>query len=196
MHLAKITKIEGKKQILGAEVYAPDITDAHGDFMTAEEIEKMAYGFMKDMKLDQIDVGHDNQLYGCHLVESFIARKCDDTFIPGSWVVYIHVPDKELWAKIENGEINGLSMEALALKKESFIEMHCPVLLTGKVEKTEDGHSHQYSVFINEEGNFAGGSTDTVNGHSHVIKSGTTTEMEEDHNHKFSFIEAILELDE
>ena len=195
MRITKIRKIEGKKQIIGAEVYAPDMTDAHGDFMTAEEIEKMAYGFMKDMRLDQVDVGHDNELYGCHLVESFIARKCDDLFIPGAWVVYIHVPDKELWAKIENGEINGLSMEALAIKKESHLELNCPVMVAGRTEKSDDGHSHHYNVFIDEEGNFAGGSTDIVNDHKQDILSGTLTEEENDHVHKYSFVEIILELE-
>lgn len=195
MLLSNVKKVEGRKQVLGAEVYAPDIPDAHGDYMTAEEIEKMAYGFMKSMNLDQVDVGHDNELYGCHVVESFIARKGDPTFIEGAWVVYIHVPDPELWAKVESGEIGGLSMESFALRKESSIEMHCPVSLIGTTEKADDGHVHKYTVFINEDGEFAGGTTDVVNGHKHDILSGTKTEIAQDHSHKYCYIDVILELE-
>ena len=79
-------------------------------------------------------------------------------------------------------------------RKESFLEMNCPVLLSGRTEKSDDGHRHHYSVFIDEEVNFSGGSTDEVEGHSHTIKSGTLTELKEDHVHKYSFIEAIMEL--
>lgn len=188
--------LNSEKQIAMGEVYAPDLVDAHGDFMTAEEIEKMAYGFMKSMNLDQVDVGHDNELYGCHVVESFIARKEDNIFIEGAWVVAIHIPDVELWGKLKSGEISGFSMESLAVKKDSTIEFNCPVSLTGSTEKSEDGHVHKYTVFIDEDGNFAGGTTSIVNGHKHDILSGTTTEESADHIHKYCFVDVILELED
>ncbi len=195
MHVVDIKKIDHEKQICFAEVYAPDITDSHGDFMNAEEIEKMAYGFMKNMRLDQVDVGHDNVLHGSHVVESFIAREDDSIFIAGAWVVGIHVADSEVWSRIKSGELNGFSMEALALKKESSIMMKCPVSLTGETDvEGDDGHTHHYTVFVDEDGKFAGGSTSIVNGHKHDIMTGTITEDTNDHVHKYSFVETILEL--
>jgi len=86
-------------------------------------------------------------------------------------------------------------MEALAIKKDSSIEMQCPVSLIGKTEKADDGHIHKYTVFINEDGKFAGGTTDVVNEHKHDILSGTTTEQSAGHMHKFCFIDIILELE-
>ena len=38
------------KQIVYAEVYAPNVLDTHGDYMTAETIEKMAHDFLKAKK--------------------------------------------------------------------------------------------------------------------------------------------------
>lgn len=194
--LAKIKKVGTvEKQILWAEVYAPDIVDTHGDFMKAEEIEKMAYDFARKGRLDQIDVQHDNNLYGCCIVETFIARSDDSIFIPGSWVVAIHVPDESLWSKVKSGEINGLSMEAMCLRKNDVeLEFVCPVVFQGICEKAEDGHEHTYTFMIDDAGNFAGGFTDTVNGHSHEIKRSTVTETADDHNHRYSVVEKVIEL--
>lgn len=194
VHIVEIKKTVDEKQIAMAEVYVPDVPDAHGDFMTALEIEKMAYDFMRNKRLDMVDVEHDNQDYGCYIVESFIARKSDDTFVEGAWVVGIHIPDEGLWDRVKSGELNGFSMEALAIRKESDVEMVCPVMLNGQTDKAEDGHFHHYAVFIDEDGNFAGGSTSVVNGHKHDILTGTVTEEQEEHAHKYNVVQAILEL--
>lgn len=42
-----IAKAEDEKKLVYGVVYEPDIADAHGDFMTAEEIQKAAHGFLK-----------------------------------------------------------------------------------------------------------------------------------------------------
>lgn len=189
-----IRKSDKKKQIVYGEVYIPDIPDSDGEFMNREEIEKMAHGFMANQKTHKIDIQHDNKEYGLYAVESFIARKGDETFIEGSWVLGVHIPYADIWELVEKGELNGFSLEALVSKKQVEIELTLPVLLTGITEES-DGHVHHYSVFIDEDGNFSGGSTNEVEGHSHTISRGTATDKTNGHSHRYSFVEYLLELE-
>ena len=178
-------------RIVWAEVYAPNIPDSDGEFMDAEAIRTMAYKFLKEKKLDSIDVQHDNKLVpGAHVVESFIARKGDDTFIEGSWVVGLHVPDDSTWDRIKKGEINGFSIEAFVTKQPTEIEIEIPPVLMGKTSKSED-HEHEFYVAYDANGNFKGGTTNNVNGHSHKILKGTVTETVNNHSHRFSFVESL-----
>jgi hypothetical protein len=78
--------------------------------MTAEEIEKMAYGFLENMRNANIDRNHDDKPNYGVVVESFIARKGDPDFPPGAWVLGTHVTDDETWEAIKSGEITGYSI--------------------------------------------------------------------------------------
>jgi hypothetical protein len=69
-----IRKTESKKQVVLGVVYEPNIRDTDENFMTAEEIEKMAYGFMEDLYLTRIDKDHDGKTNKGVVVESFISR--------------------------------------------------------------------------------------------------------------------------
>lgn len=107
-------KFDEEKRLVYAEVYLPDIEDAHGHCMTAQEIEKMAHGFMKNRRTTSIDLNHDNRTdYDCAMVESFIARSGDPDYVPGSWVGVVHVGNDEVWDQIKKGEITGFSFEGL-----------------------------------------------------------------------------------
>lgn len=182
-----------KLRIVWAEVYAPNRPDSDNEFMDAEGIRKMAYEFMRAQKLDQIDHSHSNELVeGAHVVESFIARKGDPDFIEGSWVVGVHIPGDEDWEKVEKGEWNGFSMEAMVSKETMEIEIELPPVISGKTMKADDDHQHTFYVSYSDEGSFMGGRTDNVNGHYHVIKRGTITETVEGHNHRFSHVEDLL----
>ena len=109
--MVEFKKSDSKKQIVYGEVYVPDRKDSDGNYMTAETIEKMAHGFMKNSRNSQISKSHDgNTDKGC-VVESFIAREGDPDFIAGSWVVGVHVPDAKIWKSIEDGELTGFSIE-------------------------------------------------------------------------------------
>lgn len=179
------------QQMVWAEVYAPMIPDADGDVMSAEDIQTMAYKFMRERKTDRVDIQHDNKTTSAYVIESFIARKGDPTFIEGSWVVGVHVPDKATWGLIKKGEINGFSMEAMVTRKSSVIELEIPPVISGMVTKADDGHDHEFFVSYDDEGQFLGGTTSTVNGHSHIIKRGTVTEVTDGHNHRFSYVEKL-----
>jgi len=116
--------IEEQRVVIGA-VYVPEQLDTHGDFMTAEEIRKGAYDYMRKADaLAQIDTNHDNVRTGSYVVESFISRKGDPDFkIEGTWVVGVHIPDDDVWEAVKRGEINGFSMEAEVQTRESSLLM-------------------------------------------------------------------------
>jgi hypothetical protein len=190
----KLAAESEEQRIVWAEVYVPGIPDSDGEHMDAVSIREMAYKFLRDKKVSQIDVQHTNKLVpGASVVESFISRKGDDTFpIPGSWVVGIHVPDDETWSAIKSGKINGLSIEAFVTKTNSEVEIDIPPVLEGLTSKADDGHSHRFYVSYDADGNFLGGVTDEAKGHKHTIKKGTVTDTVSEHNHRFSHIELLV----
>lgn len=188
-----IKKTDGSphKRMVWAEVYAPNRPDVDGEFMTAEEIEKMAHDFVRKGRLDQIDVQHDNTtVKGVQAIESFIARKGDPDFIEGSWVLGVHVDNDAVWQDVLDGKINGFSMEAMVTKEEVEVEIEIPPVVMGRTSVDED-HEHQFFVTYGEDGTFQGGVTDEVNGHKHVIKGGTITEKASGHQHRFSSVDNV-----
>ncbi|MDR3279159.1 MAG: XkdF-like putative serine protease domain-containing protein [Synergistaceae bacterium] len=104
-------KSDATKQIVYGEVYVPDEKDTDGNWMTSETIEKMAHGFMQDLRLTQIDKNHDGNTDKGVVVESFIVRKDDPDFTEGAWVVGVKVSDKDTWDAVQKGEITGFSIE-------------------------------------------------------------------------------------
>ena len=105
-----IVKVDAEKRIVLGVVYEPDVRDTDGNFMTTTEIEKMAYGFLENMRNTNIDRNHDDKPNYGVVVESFIARKGDPDFPPGAWVLGTHVTHEETWEAIKSGEITGYSI--------------------------------------------------------------------------------------
>jgi len=190
-----LKKLDDELQVVYGEVYAPNVPDAQGDFMTSDEVIKMAHEYMKNGSLTAVDTNHDNKETGSTVVESFIANEGDPIFVEGAWVVGIHVPDPELWAGIKNGELNGFSMEAMVQAEKKIIEFEVPDIIVGTTLSDDTGHTHEYTVKFDEQGNFLGGSTDVVDGHVHPIVKATVTGETEGHTHKFSIVESMEELE-
>lgn len=188
-----IKKTDAELQIVWGEVYAPGFPDSQGDFMTPETIRDMAYGFMQKGDLTAIDTNHSREKNGSYIVESFIAREDDPTFIPGSWVLGVRVPDNDTWDLVKSGELNGFSIDGFGVRVDTTIEIDMPETLTGKTDLAADGHDHLFYVKFDEDGNFLGGHTSSgPDGHVHLIKRGTCTEDQNGHNHRFSFVEGVL----
>jgi hypothetical protein len=180
-----------EQRLVYAEVYAPNRPDSAGDFMTAEQIQKAAHDFVRKGRMAQVDVQHDNQLIdGVQIVESYIAQKDDPTFIPGSWVVGVHINDDDTWAKVKKGEINGFSLEAMAKCQEVEVEIEIPPVVTGLTSKSEE-HTHKFYVAYDETGKFLGGQTSKENGHVHAIRAGTVTDEIDGHSHRFSSVDNV-----
>lgn len=193
-----IKRADDELNLVYGEVYAPDIPDSQGDFMDAEGIRLMAHKFVKSLKARKVDVNHDNEPLEASLVESFIAREGDDLFIPGSWVVGIEILDDEVWQKIKSGELNGFSMEASVRLEPKNVTLEIPSVVKGDTLEGSSGetHVHKFTVSFDDSGRFIGGSTDTVNGHKHLILRGTATEVTNKHNHRFDFVTSLVDVNE
>lgn len=68
-----LAKEADEQKLVNGIVYEPDTVDAHGDVMTAAEIEKAAHGFLKDAR--EIDKQHDFQGGVGEVVESYVAPR-------------------------------------------------------------------------------------------------------------------------
>jgi hypothetical protein len=183
-------KADDDLHVVYVEVFVPLVPDSQNDFMSRDTIRTRAWQFLLDGNTRNVDREHDNLTFGAGIVESFIARDDDTLFIPGSWVVGIHVPDPMTWQMIKQGYINGVSLDGEGDRVPKDIALLVPDWLTG--ETTVDaGHSHVFTVRYGSEGEFLGGETDVVDGHKHEIVRGTVTEEADGHTHRFSYVEQI-----
>lgn len=110
-----LAKEADEQKLVYGIVYEPDTVDAHGDFMTAAEIEKAAHGFLKDAR--EIDKQHDFQGGVGEVVESYVApadfEMNGETIKKGSWVL-VTKASEAVWNEIKKGEITGYSMAGIA----------------------------------------------------------------------------------
>lgn len=115
-----ILKVDEEKRIVTGIVYEPDILDAHGEFMTADEIEKSAHQFLKDFR--NIDKQHDFVASETEVVESWITKEDgslgDQEVKKGTWLLSVHVPDDDTWGEIKKGELTGFSMGGVGERVE------------------------------------------------------------------------------
>ena len=192
------SKFDGAKQLVYGEVYVPMFPDTDGDFMTAEQIEIMAHDFLRNGNTAQVDTQHDLEKNGSTVVESFIVRPNDPDFVEGAWVAVVHIPDEDIWAKVESGEINGFSMYGKSRKEQKMLEIEIPDdgEIIGKTADRDD-HFHIFKIRFSDKGEFLGGSTGPANNedgkHTHEIRHGTITEPagSEGHTHRYSFLEPL-----
>lgn len=109
----RIVNADAETHYITGIVYEPLTEDAHGNYMTEEEITKAAYWFTKHG--NQVDVQHSFEpLADAAVVESYVA-KCDmeisgQTIKKGTWLMTVEVNDTEVFEAIEKGEITGFSM--------------------------------------------------------------------------------------
>jgi len=190
--IVPIKKFDEELQLIYGEVYAPGIPDSQGDFMSAKTIREMAHEFLAQGQVNNIDIEHNRELSGCAVVESFIAREDDTIFIPGSWVLGVKINDAAVWNQIKKGELNGFSIDGEAVRIPSRVTLDIPHEVRGLTSEV-NGHTHEFVMYYDDEGNFLGGETDkATDDHFHTISRGTITDEALNHTHRFSFIESIL----
>lgn len=108
-----IIKVDEDTHYVTGIVYEPMTEDAHGDFMTEEEIRKAAHWFAKNG--DRVDIQHSFQdAEGVFVVENYIAP-CDmeiagAKIVKGTWLMTAEVNNIEVWEKVQKGEVTGFSM--------------------------------------------------------------------------------------
>lgn len=107
----KLLKRDEAQQIVYGVVYEPDVVDAHGDFMDAEEIEKAAHVFLKEFR--NIDKQHDFTSKVGEVIESYIApadfELGGQMVTKGTWMMAVKVVD-DVWQSIQKGEYTGFSL--------------------------------------------------------------------------------------
>ena len=182
------------QRLVYGSVYSPDLPDTDAEFMTADEIQKMAHDFLMEGLVHAIDTNHNLQENGSSVVESFIARKGDPDFKEGSWVLGVKVSE-DLWPMVKSGELNGFSMYGHGTKLAKEIEFELPPggVVKGETEENED-HLHTYMIkFDTKTGEFIGGVTDDHKDGSsgHIIKRGTVTEVSNGHSHRYAISDHV-----
>lgn len=110
-----ITKQDDPQKLVYGVVYEPDVPDAHDDYMTAEEIEKAAHGFMEHYR--NIDAQHDFSTEAGTVVQSYIAPVDmvleTETIAKGSWVLVTKATET-MWEAIQKGDFTGYSLAGTA----------------------------------------------------------------------------------
>lgn len=97
-------------------VMVPDEVDLHGDITSEEEVRKACHNFNKYSR--KANLFHLVETDTFEFCESYICPTdmiIDDRFVKkGTWLATIQANDDALWDEIESGNINGLSIGALA----------------------------------------------------------------------------------
>ncbi len=177
-----VKSVNTDQRIVTGEVYAPNILDTHDEMMEPEDVVHLAHTFMQlDLK-NAIDVMHDNQVIDAMPLESFIARGHPD-YNEGAWVLSVKINDDKAWKAAKSGKLGGYSVEASVYKVKAVVETENVPVAYGVTEKQED-HDHAFYAVINEKGVVVGGFTSVDNGHRHIIKYGTRTEITDGHAHR------------
>ena len=106
-------------------VLEPDVVDLHGDTYTAVEVEKACDNYNEHCRV--ANLFHQIETQEATVVQSFISPA---TFTldngvevqKGTWLQWWHFPETEtgkaLWQNVKSGEINGVSIGALATAEE------------------------------------------------------------------------------
>lgn len=94
----------------------PDSTDLHGDFTSADEVRKAMESFNRSNA--QANLFHLAMTDKFSVIESYLAPvdfELDDNFVEkGTWLMTLQVKDPDVWSLVKSGEINGISIGALA----------------------------------------------------------------------------------
>ena len=123
---SKILKFDSNTHYITGVVYEPMVEDAHGDFMTAEEIQKAAYWFAENG--DSVDIQHSfESVEGLSVVESYVAPSdltVGDTPVKkGTWLITVKCTNDDVWQAVEKGELTGFSMGGVGKYSKEDIDL-------------------------------------------------------------------------
>lgn len=95
---------------------SPDETDLHGDVTSEEEVRKACHNFNQFCM--KANLFHLVETDTFSVVESYIAPVdfiLGDTQVnKGTWLVNLQIHNDEVWSMVKSGDINGVSIGALA----------------------------------------------------------------------------------
>ena len=94
-------------------------------YFTADTVRKAAEAYMKHQNTNNATLQHEEKVTGVHTVESWIVEdsKNDKSNLygyelpKGTWFVAMRVLNDEVWSRIKDGELKGLSIEGYFIDK-------------------------------------------------------------------------------
>lgn len=124
----RIVKEDGEQRYTLGVAYPADEVDSHGDFTSADELEKAAWTFMADVIAKGAPGAGTDHADGtdgaASVVESYIYRgpvwKTEDGAViakEGDWMVGAIWAD-EAWERVKKDELTGWSIQGLAYRNE------------------------------------------------------------------------------
>ncbi len=119
----EICKKDDEKRLVTGIVLEPDVVDAQGDTITADEIQKAAHFFMR--KSRTIGFRHSSKAKA-ELVESSTTLNSFSIDGPngkqkvkkGTWVITVFVGDDKLWASVKKKDINAFSVGGFGTRQK------------------------------------------------------------------------------
>lgn len=134
----RIIKMDDETHYITGVVYEPLTEDTHGNYMTAEEIQKSAYWFAKNG--NEIDLQHNFEaVEKAAVVENYIApvdmNIGEETIQKGSWIMTVEIENVEIWDAVQKGELTGFSMGGVGKYSVEDIDLDS----IQKEDKTEKG---------------------------------------------------------
>lgn len=113
-----------EKQLIYGIVYSPDKLDADGEFMSADDIEKAAHGFLAEFR--NIDGEHDFVTKCGVPVESYIVPEemtiGERVVKKGSWLLVVKATN-DAWESVKKGEFTGFSLAGKTIRKNVEVEV-------------------------------------------------------------------------
>ena len=101
-------------------VMAPEEVDLHGDITSEEEVRKACHNF--NIYSNQANLFHITKTATFEFAESYTAPVdfvLGEVLVKkGTWLATVQVLDDNLWSLVKSGEVNGLSIGALASVQE------------------------------------------------------------------------------
>ncbi len=137
---SKILKVDTDTHYITGIVYEPLTEDAHGNFMSEDEIRKAAYWFAKNG--DSVDLQHSfESADGLAVVENYVAPSDltigDTPVIKGSWIITVECTDEDVWQAVQKGELTGFSMGGIGKYSEEDVDLETVSKSGGAADKTE-----------------------------------------------------------
>ena len=153
----KLKEVDKKRKVVVGYALIPDLEiprvkdgTEFNIIMSKETVALAAKLYMKNLNLANVTSQHEKPVQGCCVIESWVVEdpKNDKANIynlepapkGGEWVVMMSLSDAE-WAKVENGEYKGFSIEAMLqgfdalkqskTKEEEIIEQLKNILKNG-----------------------------------------------------------------
>lgn len=107
-------------------VLEPDVVDLHGDTYSAEEVEKACHNF--NLHCQTANLFHRVETKDAEIVQSYITLapitlEGGRVIQKGTWLQWWHFPENNvqaeaMWQGVKSGEINGVSIGAMARAEE------------------------------------------------------------------------------